>query len=137
VTDPFGGGNSLASSGSTVNIAAAFVVLSGTLGPASLKTGDILTLANNGNVNFRGGTLDGTVGFSLDAAGAVPAGTTFTGAVKSPKIAPGKTGKIHLTAWSSILSSLTSGVPYYLTVLFDDQSGGQALAVSTTTIMLS
>jgi hypothetical protein len=111
--------------------------LSGTLGPASLKTGDILTVTNNGNVPYTSPTLAGTVGFSLDAAGAVPVGSTVPGAVKSPKIAVGKSGKIHLTEWSTILSSLATGVPYYLTVSFDDGSGGTVLAVSTTTFTLT
>jgi hypothetical protein len=134
--DPFAGGVSIASSASTIDIAAGFIQLSGTLGPASLKTGDILTVTNNGNVPDTATSLTGTLGFSLDAAGAVPVGSTLPGTVKTPKIAVGKSAKIHLTAWSSILSSLTSGVPYYLTVTFDDGNGGTVLAVSTTTFTL-
>jgi len=135
-TDPFAGGVSIASSAVTIDIAAAFIQLSGTLGPASLKTGDVLTLTNHGNVIDTAASLTGTLGFSLDAAGAVSVGSTVSGAVKAPKIAVGKTGKIHLTAWSTILSSLTSGVPYYLTVTFSDGNGGTVLAVSTTTFTL-
>jgi uncharacterized repeat protein (TIGR03803 family) len=135
-TDPFAGGVSTASSANTIDIAAGFIQLSGTLGPASLKTGDTLTITNNGNVPDTATALSGTLGFSLDAAGAVPAGSTLPGTVKTPKIAAGKSVKIHLTEWKSILSSLTSGVPYYLTVTFSDGNGGTVLAVSTTTFTL-
>ena len=135
-TDPFTAGVSLASSTTTTNIAAAFILLSGTLGPASLKTGDTLTITNNGNVPYVNPTISGILGFSLDAAGAIPAGSTLAGAVKTPHIAVGKSAKIHLTEWKSILSSLTSGVPYYLTVTFADGNGGTVLAVSTTTFTL-
>jgi hypothetical protein len=136
-TDPFARGVTVASSGSTISISAAFIKLSGTLGPANSKTGDILSVTDNGNVIDPAGTITGMLGFSTDAAGLVPVGSTASQAVKSPQIAVGKTVKIHLTAWSSILSSLTTGVPYYLTVTFDDGSGGTVLAVSTTTFTLT
>jgi hypothetical protein len=136
-TDPFAGGVSVATSVGTINIAAAFIRLSATLGPASLKKGDTLTLTDNGNVIDPAGTITATFGFSTDAAGLVPVGGTVSAAVKSPKIAVGKAAKIHLTAWSSILSSLTLALPYYMTVTFDDGSGGTVLAVSTTPFMLT
>jgi hypothetical protein len=135
-TDPFASGTSIASSDSAITIAAPFITLAATLGPANIKTGDTLTVTNNGNVPDNTVGLGGTLGFSTDAAGTVPAGSTFSGAVHTPHILVGKSVKIHLTQWKSLLSSLSPGT-YYLTVQFADGNGNDGFAVSSTSFTVS
>jgi hypothetical protein len=123
VTDPFAGGISLASSSGTTTIAAPFIALAGTLGPVTkLKSGDTLTITNNGNSDDVT-TLTGTIGFSTDPLGAVPAGESASATSHTYTLKAGKSVKIHSTGWTQI----TAG-----TVSVTDEHGNSFLAVSST-----
>jgi hypothetical protein len=136
VTDPFTANVTTASSAATTSIAAPFIAIGAVLGPVTkIKAGDTLTITNNGNIDDVS-SFTTTLGFSLDAAGTQPVGATTTVASHKLTIKATKTGKIHLTGWSSILSGLVAGVPYYLTVSVVDATGHSSTAVSTTSFTL-
>jgi hypothetical protein len=135
ITDPFASGTSIVSSTAAITVAAPFISLAAILGPANTKTGDTITITNNGNIEDIS-VLNGVLGFSLDPAGTEPVGRTVTGATPVEHIGVHKSVKIHLTAWKSILSTLETGVPYYLTVRFTDATGNSGFAVSSTSFTL-
>jgi len=134
-TDPFAAKTSIASTSGTITVEAPVITLSGVLGPANVKTGDTITITNNGNIEDVS-VLTGTFGFSLDPAGTEAVGSTVAAVSPVEHIGVHKSVKIHLTAWGSILSSLEKGVPYYLTVSFTDATGNSGLAVSSTSFTL-
>jgi len=133
-TDPFDSATSVGSSTGTIAVAAPFIRLSATLGSvANAKLGDSLTITNNGNIADVG-KFNLNFGFSLDAAGLMAVGGTASQTTGALHVNPGKSAVMHVNGWKSILSSLTLGVPYYLTVLVTDASGNTALAVSPTSV---
>lgn len=131
VTDP-NGNPSVASTDTPISIAAPVVALSAKLGTVTnVNNGDTVTITNTGNIDDVT-SLTSSIGFSHDSAGAQPvAGSTVV--LGSPiQIKPGKRVKLHLTQWTSLLSALTPGSRYFLTVTVTDQNGVSASAVSPT-----
>jgi uncharacterized repeat protein (TIGR03803 family) len=132
VTDPFGHATSIVSSAATTVIAAPFIALAATLGPVSkIQAGDTLTLVDNGNIEDVS-ALHVTFGFSTDSAGADPVGQTVSLVTKTMHFAVGKRNTIHFSNWSALLSSLTPGGTYFLTLDVADAAANRALAVSST-----
>jgi hypothetical protein len=128
VTDPFDAG--------TIDIAAPFVALVAALGPVSnVNSGDTLTITNNGNIEDNS-KFTGTLGFSLDSAGAHSIGSTIAVTTGTLQIKAGKSVKVHLSAWKLNLSGPVSGVPYYLTASLTDATGDSASALSSTSFTL-
>jgi hypothetical protein len=134
-TDPFAGGTSIASSGSAITVAAPFITLVSALGPAT-KSGDTLTLTNNGNIPDNIIKLATSLQVSTDPAGADTVGAAVSATVGSPHILSGKTVKIHLSQWKSIISSLSPGT-YYLVIHFNDGNGNSGFAVSSTGLTIA
>jgi hypothetical protein len=130
VTDPFAGGISLTTFATVFEIEAPVINLASTLGPAS-KTGDTLTITNNGNIPDNITKIATSLEVSTDPAGADTVGAAVSATVGSPHILAGKSVKIHLSQWKSIISSLSPGT-YYLTVDYNDLNGDTGFAVSST-----
>jgi len=135
VIDPSGATNFVASA-TTVQVAAPFVALAASLEtPAAnvLKTGMTLTVENSGNITDST-ILDYTLGFSSDPDGNVAVGKSDQARTAGRLlIRPGKTVKLHLSGWSTLLSGLTPG-QYYLTAFVEDAGGNNSLAVTPTTV---
>jgi len=105
------------------------------LGPAS-KTGDTLTITNNGNIPDNISKIAASLQVSTDPAGADTVGPAVSATVGAPHIAVGKTVKIHLSQWKSIISSLSPGT-YYLVIHFNDENGDSGFAVSSTGLTIT
>jgi hypothetical protein len=134
VTDPFASGTSIASSASTIDIAAPFISLAAALGPAT-KTGDTLTITNAGNIPDNISKIATSLQVSTDPDGLDTVGAAVSATVGSPHILAEKSVKIHLSQWKSIISSLSPGT-YYLTVDFNDENGNSGFAVSSTSFTI-
>jgi hypothetical protein len=134
-TDPFAGGTSIASSSSAITVSAPFITLVSAMGPAT-KSGDTLTITNNGNIPDNISKLATSLQVSTDPAGADTVGPAVSATVGAPHILAGKTVKIHLSQWKSIFSSLSPGT-YYLTIHFNDENGNSGFSVSSTGLTLS
>jgi hypothetical protein len=131
VTDP-SGGTSIASPEITTTIVAPVISLAAILGPVTnANSGDTITIANNGNVDDVT-SFNPTLGFSTDSGGMQPAGGTTVVLAGPLHIKAGKSVKVHLNQWKSLLSGLTAGNFYYLTAMFTDDAGNSAFAVSST-----
>ena len=92
-----------------------------------------LSVENAGNI-ADSTILDYTLGFSSDPQGNVTVGTSDQGRTAGRLlIRPGKTVKLHLSGWSKLLSSLTTG-QYYLTAFVEDSSSNTSMAVTPTTV---
>jgi len=132
VTEPTGGMSSAATSG-TVNIAAPFIALAArfaSLGANVITSGAAIIVLNNGNSPDLT-HLTYTLGFSTDAAGTVPAGSTQTATMPARLNIPASSRRqIHVPGWKSLESTVATG-PYFLTALIADDSSNTALAVSS------
>jgi hypothetical protein len=127
VTDA--GGSSVATSASTITVAAPVISLSSSLSPiVNIKSGDTLTISNAGNIADIG-KLTQTVSFSTDAAGASPAGTAGT-TVKPLHLNAHKSLKVHVGLTKTQLASLTSGDSYYLVITDSDSAGNSTSVIS-------
>jgi hypothetical protein len=132
VTDPFASGISVNSSTGTTSIGAPVISLSAVLGPAiNPNAGDTLSITNSGNIPDVT-ALTGTVAFSTDAAGTQAVGGTAFVSTATLKIGAGKTVRLHLNQWKSLLTGLTAGTQYYLTVSLADLTSHSISAVSPT-----
>jgi hypothetical protein len=134
-TDPFAGRTSVASSTSAITVAAPFITLVSALGPAT-KSGDTLTITNDGNVPDNISKIATSLQVSTDPGGLDTVGAAVSATVGSPHILAGKSVKIHLSQWKSIFSSLSPGT-YYLVIHFNDENGNSGIAVSSTALTIT
>lgn len=137
VTDPTGATN-VAATATTMNVAAPFVALAGSLAPLganAITTGATLEVENAGNVNDVT-VLNYTLGFSTDSNGVVTAGGSSFGKTGRVTLRHGATSRFHVGRWTSIATGLAAG-QYYLTVFVDDSSGNTSMAVSTTPVAIA
>jgi hypothetical protein len=134
-TDPFAAGTSIASTGAPITVETPFVSLTSALGPAT-KSGDTLTVTNNGNVPDNISKIATSLQVSTDPAGVDTVGAAVSATVGAPHILAGKSVKIHLSQWKSIFSSRSPGT-YYLTIHFNDENGNSGFAVSSTGLTIT
>jgi hypothetical protein len=132
VTDPFASNVSLAFSQTVFNIAEPFVQLSASfprVTASNTKVGAALSLTNAGNVDDVS-KFTAVIGFSTDAAGQnlVATGPGIV-SIHPLRIPAGKTARLSVTGWKSLLGSVPAG-SYYLTVTMSDATGNSAFAVS-------
>ena len=122
--------------GKTIAVGPAIVTLSAGFLPLPVKTTNLvakIAVTNTGNVD-ESSVFTATIGLATDAAGKKvvksSAGEVLT---KRVLIHPGKSGKLSVRGYSSLLAELSSG-SYYLKVTVTDASGNSASAVSATTV---
>jgi len=129
-TDPVGNTEWI-DTGATVHVVAPTVSFSASFisVPTTSKSSALLSIINNGNVNDLS-TFTAVASISTDASGRNIV-VTGGGMVQTVKLLLriGKTSKVRVSGWHSLLAALPSGA-YYLTVTLTDANGHNVSVVS-------